>query len=76
MNNREELKKRVETSPRFIRICKGNRAPIIMEKENAFIDENYKSLGIKEIERRFNYLKKHKYCTLLPFGWGTNTISN
>ena len=60
MNNREELKKRVEASPRFIRICKGNRAPIIMGKENAFIDENYKSLGIKEIERRFNYLKKHR----------------
>ena len=36
MNNRDELKKRVETSPRFIRICKGNRSPIIMGKENAF----------------------------------------
>ncbi len=61
MNNREELKKRVETSPRFIRICKGNRSPIIMKKENAFkIDENYKTLGIKEIERRYNYLKKHR----------------
>jgi len=61
MNNRNELKKRVETSPRFIRICKGNRSPIIMGKENAFnIEEDYKALGIKEIERRYNYLKKHR----------------
>ena len=61
MNNRDELKKRVETSPRFIRICKGNRSPIIMGKENAFnIEEDYKALGIKEIERRYNYLKKHR----------------
>ena len=61
MNNREELKKKVETSPRFIRICKGNRSPIIMKKENAFrVDGDYKALGIKEIEKRYNYLKKYR----------------
>ncbi len=61
MNNREELKKKIESSPRFIRICKGNRSPIIMKKENAFKnDDEYKALGIREIERRYNFLRKHR----------------
>ena len=60
MNDREELRKKVDSSPRFIRICKGNRSPIFLEQENALIDQEYKSIGIKELEKRYKYLIKYR----------------
>ena len=60
MNDREELRKKIDSSPRFIRICKGNRSPIFLEQENALIDQEYKSIGIKELEKRYKYLIKYR----------------
>ena len=60
MDNREELRNKVDSSPRFIRICKGNRSPIFLEQENALIDQEYKSIGIKELEKRYKYLIKYR----------------
>ena len=58
--NRDELKTSLRASPKYIRTCKSNRAPIIMSSEFALHDDEYKNLGLSEIKKRYNLLKKHK----------------
>ena len=57
---RDDLSKSLKTSPKYIRVCKSNRAPIIMKSEFALLDEEYKALGMSEIKKRYNLLKKNK----------------
>ena len=58
--DRDDLSKSLKTSPKYIRVCKSNRAPIIMKSEFALLDEEYKALGMSEIKKRYNLLKKNK----------------
>jgi len=58
--DRQGLKESLKSSPKFIRTCKSNRAPIIMNSEFALLDDDYKSLGMSELKKRYNILKKHK----------------
>tara|TARA_B100002052_G_scaffold169202_1_gene154020 strand:- start:2820 stop:4298 length:1479 start_codon:yes stop_codon:yes gene_type:complete len=55
-----ELKIALSKSKRWCRTLKSNRAPIIMKKEFALYDEEYKELGMAEIKKRYNLIKKHR----------------
>ena len=56
----QSLKEAISKSKKWIRTLKSNRAPIIMKKEMYELDEEYKALGMPEIRKRYNLLKKHK----------------
>ncbi len=56
----QSLKEAISKSKKWIRTLKSNRAPIIMKKEMYELDEEYKTLGMPEIRKRYNLLKKHK----------------
>ena len=58
--DRDSLKESLKVSPKYIRTCKSNRAPIIMNSDYALLDEEYKALGMTEIKKRYNLLKKTK----------------
>lgn len=58
--DREELKQSLKESPKWLRTLKSNRAPLIMDSEMALLDESYKTLGMSELKKRYNLLKKHK----------------
>ena len=58
--NIQSLKEALSKSKKWIRTLKSNRAPIIMKKEMYELDEEYKALGMPEIRKRYNLLKKHK----------------
>ena len=58
--DRDGLKESLKSSPKYIRTCKSNRAPIIMNSEFALLDDEYKALGMSEIKKRYNLLKKIK----------------
>ena len=54
------LKEALSRSKKWIRTLKSNRAPIIMKKEMYELDEEYRALGMTEIKKRYNLLKKYK----------------
>jgi len=54
------LKQSLSRSKKWIRTLKSNRAPIIMKKEMYELDEEYRALGMTEIRKRYNLLKKYK----------------
>tara|TARA_B100001173_G_scaffold1696_2_gene1481 strand:+ start:1016 stop:2494 length:1479 start_codon:yes stop_codon:yes gene_type:complete len=54
------LKSALSKSKRWCRTLKSNRAPIIMKKEFALFDKEYKDLGMPEIKKRYNLIKKHR----------------
>jgi len=54
------LKEALSKSKKWVRTLKSNRAPIIMKKEMYKLDEEYKALGLTEIRKRYNLLKKYK----------------
>ena len=58
--DREGLKQSLKESPKWLRTLKSNRAPLIMDSEMALLDESYKTLGMSELKKRYNLLKKHK----------------
>ena len=58
--DRDGLKESLKSSPKYIRTCKSNRAPIIMNGDFALLDEEYKTIGMTEIKKRYNLLKRNK----------------
>ncbi|MDC3024733.1 hypothetical protein OA161_00535 [Candidatus Pelagibacter sp.] len=58
--DRDGLKESLKSSPKYIRTCKSNRAPIIMNSDFALLDEEYKAIGMTEIKKRYNLLKRDK----------------
>ena len=54
------LSKEMDASPKFLRVCKSNRAPLLMNKKYALLDKTYKDLGMKELERRQKVIEKNK----------------
>ena len=58
--DREGLQQSLFESPKWLRTLKSNRAPLIMDSEMALLDESYKILGMSELKKRYNLLKKHK----------------
>jgi len=54
------LSKALDASPKFLRVCKSNRAPLLMNKKYALLDKTYKELGMKELERRQKVIEKNK----------------
>ena len=54
------LRKAMDSSPKFLRVCKSTRAPLLMDKKYALLDKTYKALGMKELERRQKIIEKNK----------------
>ena len=54
------LRKAMDSSPKFLRVCKSTRAPLLMDKKYALLDKTYKELGMKELERRQKIIAKNK----------------
>lgn len=60
LKDTETLGKALEGSPKFIRVCKSSRSPLLMSKEYALKDDIYKELGMKELENRQKIINKNK----------------
>ena len=54
------LSKAMDASPKFLRVCKSTRAPLLMNKKYALLDKTYKELGMIELERRQKVIEKNK----------------
>ena len=54
------IKKELSKPGKFIRTLKANKSPIIMDKKYCLMDDDYKQIGIKELQRRYNLLKNHR----------------
>ena len=60
LNDTEAFKKKLDASPKFIRVCKSTRAPLLMDKKYALLEKTYKDIGMKEIEKRQKIVEKNK----------------
>ena len=59
-NNRDELAKSISRPGKYIRTLKSNRAPIIMSSKHALMEDVYKNITMKVLEKRYQALKQHR----------------
>ena len=60
LNDTDALRKELDASPKWLRTIKANRAPLLMDKKNALLDDTYKNIGMKELENRQKIINKNK----------------
>ncbi len=60
INDTDLFKKELDASPKFVRTQKANRAPLLMDKKYALLDDVYKNLGMKELERRQKVISNNR----------------
>lgn len=60
INDTDLFKKELDASPKWCRTQKANRAPLLMDKKYALLDDVYKDLGMKELERRQKVISKNR----------------
>ncbi|MDC1212718.1 hypothetical protein N8016_02875 [Pelagibacteraceae bacterium] len=60
LNDTVALRKELDASPKWLRTIKANRAPLLMDKKSALLDDTYKNIGMKELEKRQKIINKNK----------------